>query len=82
MRFGVFTFAGVEMDDRGAGLPVPVDRRYDNKTVWDTTEQLIQLGVTADELDYESFWFTEHHFQYEGYEVTPNGIQLCTWLAA
>jgi alkanesulfonate monooxygenase SsuD/methylene tetrahydromethanopterin reductase-like flavin-dependent oxidoreductase (luciferase family) len=82
MRFGVFTFAGVEMEDRGSGLPAPVDRRYDNKTVWDTTEQLIQLGVTADELDYESFWFTEHHFQYEGYEVTPNGIQLCTWLAA
>ena len=82
MRYGVFTFAGVEMDDRGAGLPAPVDRRYDNKTVWETTEQLIDLGVAADRLGYESFWFTEHHFQYEGYEVTPNGIQLCTWLAA
>lgn len=82
MRFGVFTFAGVEMDDRGAGPPAPVDRSYDNKTVWETTEKLIDLGVTADELGYESFWFTEHHFQYEGYEVTPNGLQLCTWLAA
>ena len=82
MRFGVFTFAGVEMDDRGAGTPAPVDRRYDNEVVWDTTERLIELGIAADRLDYESFWFTEHHFQYEGYEVTPNGIQLCTWLAA
>lgn len=82
MRYGVFTFAGVEMDDRGAGLPAPVDRRYDNKTVWETTEQLIELGIAADKLGYDSFWFTEHHFQYEGYEVTPNGIQLCTWLAA
>ena len=82
MRFGVFTFGGVEMGDRGAGPPAPVDRRYDNETVWETTEQLVELGITADRLDYESFWFTEHHFQYEGYEVTPNGIQLCTWLAA
>ena len=82
MKFGVFTFAGVELPDRGAGPPAPVDRRFDNETAWETTSRLIELGITADRLGYESFWFTEHHFQYEGYEVTPNGLQLCTWLAA
>ena len=82
MRFGVFTFGTVEMDDRGAAPPLSVDRRYDQKTMWDTTLKVLDLGVVADQIGYESYWFTEHHFQYEGYEVTPNGIQLGTWLAA
>ncbi len=82
MRFGVFTFGTVEMPDRGAAPPAPTDRRYSQKEMWETTEALIRLGVVADEIGYDSFWFTEHHFQYEGYEVTPNGILLGTWLAA
>lgn len=82
MRFGVFTFGGVEMPDRGSGLPSPMDRRYTQEEFWRTTEQLVELGVTADRLGYDSFQFTEHHFQYEGYEVTPNALQLATWLAA
>ena len=28
-----------------------------------------------------SFWLTEHHFQYEGYEVIPNGILFGAVLA-
>ena len=45
-------------------------------------EQLIDLGIVADRIGYDSYWFTEHHFQYEGYEVTPNAVLLGTWLAA
>jgi alkanesulfonate monooxygenase SsuD/methylene tetrahydromethanopterin reductase-like flavin-dependent oxidoreductase (luciferase family) len=82
MRFGVFTFGTVEMEDRGSGRPLSVDRRYSQKQMWDTTLQLVDLGIAADQIGYDSYWFTEHHFQYEGYEVTPNGIQLGTWLAA
>ena len=33
-------------------------------------------------MGYDSFWTTEHHFQHEGYEVIPNGLQLSTWIAA
>ena len=36
----------------------------------------------AERLGYDSFWTTEHHFQYEGYEVIPNGLQISTWIAA
>lgn len=82
MKFGVFTFGSVEMDDRGPGAPVPTDRRFTQAEMWRTTEQLIELGITADRIGYDAYFFTEHHFQYEGYEVTPNAMQLGAWLAA
>ena len=76
MRVGIFLFGGVEMDDVGSGPPNPTDRRYDNDAVWQATERLIDAGVTAERLGYDSYWLTEHHFQYEGYEVIPNGLML------
>ncbi|MDH4117527.1 MAG: LLM class flavin-dependent oxidoreductase [Acidimicrobiia bacterium] len=82
MKFGVFTFGSVEMPDRGSGPPAPTDRRYTQEEMWRTTEQLVDLGIAADRIGYDSYWFTEHHFQYEGYEVTPNALLLGTWLAA
>ena len=82
MKLGAFFFGGVEMTDAGAGAPNPMDRRYDNAACWDATLKYIDAAVAADDLGYDSFWTTEHHFQYEGYEVIPNGIQLSTWIAA
>ena len=35
----------------------------------------------AEELGYDSYWLTEHHFQHEGYEVIPNGILFGAFLA-
>ncbi len=81
MRTGVFLFGGVEMDDAGAGPPAPTDRRYDNKTIWEATERILDVGVLCDQLGYDSYWLTEHHFQYEGYEVAPNGILFGAVLA-
>ena len=70
------------MDDAGAGPPNPMDRRYSNEAAWKATMDYISSAVVADRLGYDSFWTTEHHFQYEGYEVIPNGIQIATWIAA
>lgn len=81
MKTGVFLFGGVEMPDAGAGEPAPTDRRYDSKQVWEATERIIDTAVLCDQLGYDSFWTTEHHFQYEGYEVVPNGILLATIIA-
>ncbi|MCE2512903.1 MAG: LLM class flavin-dependent oxidoreductase, partial [Acidimicrobiia bacterium] len=69
MRTGVFLFGGVEFPDASAGPPAPTDRRYSSKEVWRATEQIIDAGVVCDRLGFDSFWLTEHHFQYEGYEV-------------
>ena len=64
------------MPDAGSGVPAPTDRRYGNKEVWEATERILDMGVLADKLGFDSFWLTEHHFQHEGYEVVPNGLML------
>ena len=70
------------MDDAGAGPPNPMDRRYSTQAAWNATMDYVNSAIVADRLGYDSFWTTEHHFQYEGYEVIPNGIQISTWIAA
>ncbi len=82
LKLGAFLFGGVEMDEAGAGGPDPMDRRYSNEHCWDATLKYVDAGIAADELGYDSFWTTEHHFQYEGYEVIPNGLAISTWIAA
>ncbi len=81
MRTGVFLFGGVEFPDAGAGPPAPTDRRFGHKEIWRATERIIDAGVVCDRLGFDSYWLTEHHFQYEGYEVIPNGILVGTILA-
>jgi alkanesulfonate monooxygenase SsuD/methylene tetrahydromethanopterin reductase-like flavin-dependent oxidoreductase (luciferase family) len=81
MRTGIFLFGGVEMPDAGAGPPAPSERRYDKHEMWRATEQILDMGVLADKLGFDSFWLTEHHFQFEGYEVIPNGLLIGSILA-
>ena len=81
-ELGAFFFGGVELDDAGAGPPAPMDRRISNDQTWKATTDYVSSAVEAERLGYDSFWTTEHHFQHEGYEVIPNGIQLSTWIAA
>ena len=82
MKLGAFFFGGVEMSDAGGGPPAPMDRRFSNEECWKATLDYVNSAVEADRLGYDSFWTTEHHFQYEGYEVIPNGLQISTWIAA
>jgi alkanesulfonate monooxygenase SsuD/methylene tetrahydromethanopterin reductase-like flavin-dependent oxidoreductase (luciferase family) len=82
LQLGAFFFGGVELDDAGAGPPAPMDRRATNEQMWKATTDYVSSAMEAERLGYDSFWTTEHHFQHEGYEVVPNGIQLTTWIAA
>jgi alkanesulfonate monooxygenase SsuD/methylene tetrahydromethanopterin reductase-like flavin-dependent oxidoreductase (luciferase family) len=59
-----------------------MDRRYSNEHVWKATLDYVNSAIEADRLGFDSFWTTEHHFQYEGYEVIPNGLLISTWIAA
>jgi alkanesulfonate monooxygenase SsuD/methylene tetrahydromethanopterin reductase-like flavin-dependent oxidoreductase (luciferase family) len=81
METGLFFLAGVEMEDAGAGPPAPTDRRYGQQEIWYAQDRMLDMGVRAEELGYDSFWLTEHHFQYEGYEVIPNAILFGAILA-
>lgn len=69
------------MPDVGAGLPNPTDRRVANDEVVACYDNLCSWARTADSLGYDTMWLTEHHFQYEGYEVTPNLILFGVHLA-
>ncbi len=82
MRVGVFLFGSVEMGDTlGHSGTRPTDRRYGPADVLAATRRLLDCGVLADELGYDAFWTTEHHFQHEGYEVVPNAILLGAFLS-
>lgn len=70
MRVDSNFFCTVQMPD--AGKVGPTERRYDNRAVVECYENLVAYAKAADRLGYDTMWLTEHHFQYEGYEVLPN----------
>ncbi len=81
METGIFLFGAVEMDDAGAGPPLPTDRRYNQKQMWYAAERMLDMGVVTEQSGFDIFWLTEHHFQYEGYEVIPNAVLFGAVLA-
>lgn len=81
MQFGAFLLCAVPMPDAGAGSPQPTERRSSNEVIWDTTQRIMDVGVQCDALGYDYFFFTEHHFMYEGYEVIPNALMAGAVLA-
>ncbi|MCU4183181.1 LLM class flavin-dependent oxidoreductase [Acidiferrimicrobium sp. IK] len=81
MRIDLHFYGMVPMSDAGAGAPAPTDRRATNDAVAAGYANLCHWAATADPLGYDTMWLTEHHFQYEGYEVTPNLILFGVHLA-
>ena len=77
----MFFLGGVEMPDAGAGPPAPVDRRYGQGEVWYAQQRMLDMGIRAEALGFDIFWLTEHHFQYEGYEVIGNALLFGAFLA-
>ncbi|HWG72480.1 MAG TPA: LLM class flavin-dependent oxidoreductase [Acidimicrobiales bacterium] len=81
MRTDLHFYGIVPMPDAGPGDPAPTDRRSTNADVVHTYDNLCHWAGEADALGYDTVWLTEHHFQYEGYEVTPNLILFGVHLA-
>jgi alkanesulfonate monooxygenase SsuD/methylene tetrahydromethanopterin reductase-like flavin-dependent oxidoreductase (luciferase family) len=42
----------------------------------------VRQGILAEKLGFQSFWMTEHHFQPEGAEMSPNPLMVQTAIAA
>ena len=40
------------------------------------------IAVYCDKKNWDSIWFTEHHFNHEGMEACPNPLMICTDIAA
>ena len=70
------------MPDAGDDSIFPTSRRYDNDAVIECYRNLVEWARTADSLGFDTMWLTEHHFQYEGYEVLPNLILFGQHLAS
>ncbi len=81
MQLGVFFFSTVDMTDAGVGGPDPQDRRYFQADYGKQYDDLFAYATAAEEAGFDSMWFAEHHFQHEGYEVTPNIILTSAVLA-
>ena len=82
MRVDTNFFCTVPMPDAGDPAIAPTDRRYDNDAVIECYKNLVDWSRTADQLGFDTMWLTEHHFQYEGYEVLPNLIMFGQHLAS
>ena len=74
MRIDLNFYGSVPMPDAGNAGPAPTARRYGQGDYLACYENLTHWAKTADKAGIHCMWFTEHHFQYEGYEVTPNLI--------
>ena len=72
MRVDLNFYGHVPMTDAGDAGPASTDRRFGNADFIAGYENLAVWCKTADDVGINCVWFTEHHFQYEGYEVTPN----------
>ena len=40
------------------------------------------IAIYCDKNNWNSIWFTEHHFNHEGMESSPNPLMICTDVAA
>ena len=45
-------------------------------------EEIREISVYCDQNNWDSIWFTEHHFSHEGMEICPNPLMLSADIAA
>jgi alkanesulfonate monooxygenase SsuD/methylene tetrahydromethanopterin reductase-like flavin-dependent oxidoreductase (luciferase family) len=81
MRVDTNFFGTVPMPDAGDPTVGPTARRYQNADYLACYENMLHWAQTADGLGFDTMWLTEHHFQYEGYEVLPNLIMFGLYAA-
>ena len=52
------------------------------KTYNQILEEIREIATYCDQNDWDSIWFSEHHFSHEGMEICPNPILLSSDIAA
>jgi alkanesulfonate monooxygenase SsuD/methylene tetrahydromethanopterin reductase-like flavin-dependent oxidoreductase (luciferase family) len=81
MRVDMNFFGTVPMPDAGDPGIAPTARRYGTPDAIACYENMLHWAQTGDALGFDTMWLTEHHFQYEGYEVLPNLIMFGLYAA-
>ena len=46
-----------------------------HRAAQETLVNQVRQGILAEKLGFQSFWLTEHHFQPEGAEMSPNPLR-------
>ncbi|MEW1957851.1 LLM class flavin-dependent oxidoreductase [Kineococcus sp. NPDC059986] len=82
MRIDTNLLGAVAMPDAGLHGPATTQRRYGREDFAAAYADFVAYARTADETGFDTLWYTEHHFQHEGYEVVPNQVLLGLWSAA
>lgn len=82
MRIDTNLLGTVAMPDAGLDGPPATARRYGRQDYAAAFADFVAYARTADETGFDTLWYTEHHFQHEGYEVIPNQVLLGLYSAA
>ena len=53
-----------------------------NKSYDQILQEVREIATYCDENEWDSIWFTEHHFSHEGMEICPNPLLLRSDIAA
>ena len=53
-----------------------------HRAAQETLVNQVRQGILAEKLGFQSFWLTEHHFQPEGAEMSPNPLMVQMSVAA
>jgi alkanesulfonate monooxygenase SsuD/methylene tetrahydromethanopterin reductase-like flavin-dependent oxidoreductase (luciferase family) len=82
MRIDTNILGAVRMPDAGLDGPPTITRRYGRADYATAFADFVELSKVADEVGFDTFWYTEHHFQHEGYEIIPNQVLIGLYSAA
>jgi len=55
---------------------------WEKKPYTEILDNARDIAIYCDKNSWNSIWFTEHHFNHEGMECTPNPLMMCTDVAA
>ena len=55
---------------------------WEKKPYTEILDNARDIAVYCDKNNWNSIWFTEHHFNHEGMEAQPNPLMMCTDIAA
>ena len=55
---------------------------WKKKSYTEILDNARDIAIYCDKNSWNSIWFTEHHFNHEGMESTPNPLMICTDVAA
>ena len=71
----------IDLPDHGQNATPANERRFSNAELAGVFGKTDRIATLLDHLGWHTLWMAEHHFQYEGYEVTPNLLMLAVHLS-